>query len=218
VPPGICLVTITADGSHGATGRNTEGPGGAGATVSGRVDVTPGSTLSVHVAGAGDDEGAGGNGGGGASGATGGPTKPFGGGGGGANNASGVGGTGGTGTGLGGTGGGGGGIGDSTGGDGGNGTGNNGSSFVAAGATNVTSAASSRTGDGQVTITFDPTTDSCPPPRHQPRLRPRPRRRTRRWRWWRSRASPAEPSRVEVNARREVPPERGPTFHERDSN
>ena len=61
VPAGICFVTITADGGHGATGLNTEGPGGAGASVNGRVDVTPGSTLSVHVAGAGDDEGAGGS-------------------------------------------------------------------------------------------------------------------------------------------------------------
>jgi hypothetical protein len=33
---------------------------------------------------------------------------------------------------------------------------------VVAGATNVSSAPSTRTGDGQVTITYDPTTDSCP--------------------------------------------------------
>jgi hypothetical protein len=31
-----------------------------------------------------------------------------------------------------------------------------------ASATNTSSALSTRTGDGQVTITFDPTTDSCP--------------------------------------------------------
>jgi hypothetical protein len=35
-------------------------------------------------------------------------------------------------------------------------------SFIAAGATNVTSSASTLTGDGQVTITVDATTDSCP--------------------------------------------------------
>ena len=64
VPAGICFVSITADGGHGATGLNTQGPGGAGAAVSGRVDVTPGSTLSVHVAGGGSAQGAGGSGGG----------------------------------------------------------------------------------------------------------------------------------------------------------
>jgi hypothetical protein len=30
------------------------------------------------------------------------------------------------------------------------------------GATNVSSATSSRAGDGQVTVTFDPATDTCP--------------------------------------------------------
>jgi hypothetical protein len=35
---------------------------------------------------------------------------------------------------------------------------------MAAGATNVASSISSRPGDGQVTITFDPTTDACPSP------------------------------------------------------
>jgi cold-inducible RNA-binding protein len=39
-----------------------------------------------------------------------------------------------------------------------------GSSFMAAGATDVTSSASSRAGDGQVTITFDAATDTCPSP------------------------------------------------------
>ncbi|MGH9025380.1 MAG: hypothetical protein ACRDWD_04590, partial [Acidimicrobiia bacterium] len=59
--------------------------------------------------------------------------------------------------------GGGGGYGGGGGNSGNFGGGAGGSSFVAAGATNVTSSASSRTGDGQVTITFDATTDSCPP-------------------------------------------------------
>jgi hypothetical protein len=46
---------------------------------------------------------------------------------------------------------------------------------MAAGATNVTSSASSRTGDGQVTITFDPVTDSCPtPPPPTPNVTPTP--------------------------------------------
>jgi hypothetical protein len=40
--------------------------------------------------------------------------------------------------------------------------GGGGSSFVAVGATDVTSAASALTGDGQVTISYDPATDSCP--------------------------------------------------------
>ena len=42
------------------------------------------------------------------------------------------------------------------------GGGGGGSSFVVAGATNVSSAASARTDDGQVTISYDPGTDSCP--------------------------------------------------------
>jgi hypothetical protein len=32
----------------------------------------------------------------------------------------------------------------------------------------VSSGASSRTGDGQVTISFDPATDTCPPPAPPP--------------------------------------------------
>ena len=82
VPAGVCFVTITADGGRGATGQNTFGQAGVGATVSGRVAVPEGSTLSVQVGGAGSPTGAGGSGGGGASGPTGGPTNPFGGGGG----------------------------------------------------------------------------------------------------------------------------------------
>jgi len=42
----------------------------------------------------------------------------------------------------------------------GNAGGGGGSSFVVPGATNVLPA--TNTGNGQVTITFDPTTDSCP--------------------------------------------------------
>src|SRR5262245_51291856 len=84
VPAGICFVTITADGGHGATGGNESGVGGVGAMVSGRVAVPEGSTLSVQVAGGGSPSGAGGSGGGGASGPTGGETNPIGGGGGGA--------------------------------------------------------------------------------------------------------------------------------------
>ena len=43
--------------------------------------------------------------------------------------------------------------------------GGGGSSFVVAGATDVSSGVSTRTGDGQVIISYDPATDSCPPPR-----------------------------------------------------
>ena len=39
--------------------------------------------------------------------------------------------------------------------------GGGGSSFVAAGATNVTPGVSALPGDGQVTITYDPATDAC---------------------------------------------------------
>jgi hypothetical protein len=48
---------------------------------------------------------------------------------------------------------------------------------MAAGATNVASSISSRPGDGQVTITFDPTTDACPsppPPPPTPGVTPTP--------------------------------------------
>jgi len=41
------------------------------------------------------------------------------------------------------------------------GGGGGGSSFVVADATNVSSGLSARTGDGQVTITYDPATDRC---------------------------------------------------------
>jgi len=40
--------------------------------------------------------------------------------------------------------------------------GGGGSSFIASSATNMSSALSARSGNGQVTITFDPTTDACP--------------------------------------------------------
>jgi len=43
------------------------------------------------------------------------------------------------------------------------GAGGGGSSFVAVGALDVSSAASSRVGDGQVTISYDPIADSCTP-------------------------------------------------------
>jgi len=35
---------------------------------------------------------------------------------------------------------------------------------MATGATDVSSSVSARTGDGQVTVTFDPATDACPAP------------------------------------------------------
>jgi len=39
----------------------------------------------------------------------------------------------------------------------------------------VSSASSARTGDGQVTITYDPTTDTCPPePTPEPTPEPAP--------------------------------------------
>ena len=57
VPAGVCFVTITADGGRGATGQNTFGLAGVGATVSGRVAVPEGSTLSVQVGGADPDRG-----------------------------------------------------------------------------------------------------------------------------------------------------------------
>jgi hypothetical protein len=44
------------------------------------------------------------------------------------------------------------------------GGGGGGSSFAAVGATGTTSGISARTGNGQVTITYDPSTDSCPVP------------------------------------------------------
>jgi hypothetical protein len=54
------------------------------------------------------------------------------------------------------------------GGSAGTGGGGGGSSFVIAGATNVSSALSTLTPDGQVTITYDPTTDGCPTPTASP--------------------------------------------------
>jgi hypothetical protein len=50
------------------------------------------------------------------------------------------------------------------GGGGGPGGGGGGSSFAVANATNVSSGPSTRSADGQVTITYDPSTDSCPTP------------------------------------------------------
>src|SRR6478735_352932 len=61
VPEGICFVTVTVDGGHGGEGNNFAG--GAGATVTARVDVSPGDVLAVQVAGAGADAFSGGSGG-----------------------------------------------------------------------------------------------------------------------------------------------------------
>src|SRR5713101_8453483 len=52
VPTGVCFVTITADGGPGGTGEGGAA-GGVGAEATGRVPVTPGSVLTVVVAGAG---------------------------------------------------------------------------------------------------------------------------------------------------------------------
>ena len=77
VPAGICFVTITASGGQGGsafTGGTPTNPGADGATVTARVAVTPGQSLSIFVAGAGangiigttsETGGAGGIGGGG---------------------------------------------------------------------------------------------------------------------------------------------------------
>ena len=73
VPQGICFVTVNASGGSGGDGDNLNGisvAGGAGATVSALVPVTPGDVLGVVVGGAGGfvvsaDGGNGGLGGGG---------------------------------------------------------------------------------------------------------------------------------------------------------
>ena len=52
-PPDACAVTITADGGHGGGSSGGGNPGGAAASVTAHVPVTPGSTLTVLVAGAG---------------------------------------------------------------------------------------------------------------------------------------------------------------------
>jgi hypothetical protein len=52
-PPAICSVTITADGGHGGMSSGGGNPGGAAAAVTAHVPVTPGSVLTVLVAGAG---------------------------------------------------------------------------------------------------------------------------------------------------------------------
>ena len=54
VPAAVCFVTITADGGHGGHAQSgTGGAGGVAAMVEGRVGVSPGSVLSVLVAGGG---------------------------------------------------------------------------------------------------------------------------------------------------------------------
>jgi hypothetical protein len=150
VPAGICSVTVSADGARGGSGSVSgdgqpanEGAGGAGVSVSAHVSVTPGGSLSVVVGGVGGTSnglgvGAGGFGGGGTN------VGISGGGGGGASS-----------------------VATSSGqalvvAGGGFGGGGGGSSFVAAGATNVSSGVSSLSGDGQITISFDPASDGCP--------------------------------------------------------
>ena len=64
VPAGICFVTITADGGHGGNGvrhLRRGGDGGLAASVTARVGVTPDTTLTVLVGGAGDWEPPGGS-------------------------------------------------------------------------------------------------------------------------------------------------------------
>src|SRR5689334_7509601 len=77
VPAGVCSVTITAEGGRGGMfDAFTDVPGGAGASVTARVAVSPGDVLGVLVGGAGGtgggeevtvtgDGGVGGGGGGG---------------------------------------------------------------------------------------------------------------------------------------------------------
>src|ERR1700730_7748371 len=66
-------------------------------------------------------------------------------------------------------------LGRGTGGGNSGGSGGGGSSFATAAATDVSSGANSRTGDGQVTISFDPATDSCPTPASTPAVVATPR-------------------------------------------
>src|SRR5260370_40478837 len=59
VPAGICFVNVTASGGQGGIGELNSGtpgptdPGAAGATVTARVAVTPGQSLSILVGGQG---------------------------------------------------------------------------------------------------------------------------------------------------------------------
>ena len=55
VPANVCFVTVTAAGGQGGSAFNipSGGAGGAGAAISARVAVTPG-TLSILVGGSGD--------------------------------------------------------------------------------------------------------------------------------------------------------------------
>lgn len=66
VPAGVTQLSVTATGAKGQDGPFSGGAGGSGSTVSGTINVTPGSTLYVNV-----DTG-GGSGGGGVGGGTGG--------------------------------------------------------------------------------------------------------------------------------------------------
>ena len=54
VPPGVRSVEVSLTGARGGSGHRGE-PGGLGATVSGRVAVTPGAPLYVEVGGPGTD-------------------------------------------------------------------------------------------------------------------------------------------------------------------
>ena len=75
VPAGVCSVTITAEGGRGGAAGVPQVAGGAAASVTARVLVSPGDALHVLVGGAGGnqsedgnasgDGGAGGGGGGG---------------------------------------------------------------------------------------------------------------------------------------------------------
>lgn len=151
-----------ADGRDGGSGNGVAGGGGG----SGLLANAPGGNDGGNVPGtgaAGTGTASGSNGGagtapGGAGGSTTAPSTGAGGGGGigfggggGAGGSNGAGGGGGAGYG----GGGGGGV-DSF------GSGGGGSSYATPSALNTSSALSTRTGDGQVTITYDPVADACP--------------------------------------------------------
>ena len=151
-------------GGNGGTGDGTVGGGGgSGGGDPGNSGVAGGSPAGAGTGGVGPS-GDGGDGGAGvAPGGDGGDAVHattgsggaggvgFGGGGGGGYGPSGSAGGGGAGYGAGG-----GAAGDS------GGSGGGGSSFVAAGALSQSSAVSARTGNGQVTITYDPVADACP--------------------------------------------------------
>jgi hypothetical protein len=144
-------------GGGGGDGTVGGGGGGAGTSLGGGAGGNGGTGNDVGQSGSGGVGFASG-GTGNDSGGDGGSGPPI---------FSGAGGGGGGGIGFGGGGGGmldggGGGAGYGGGGGGAIGGGGGGSSFAAPSATSTSSSASTRTGDGQVTIAYDPATDACP--------------------------------------------------------